>query len=53
MSKEVLVVVNVAFLMFDAIDLGYTIRDIWENKGSEAAKHLREKAKKLEATMKQ
>ena len=45
--------VNVAFLMFDAIDLGYTIRDIWENKGSEAAENLRDKANELEATMKQ
>ena len=52
-SREVLVGVNVAFLMFDALDLGYTIRDILKNKGSEAAKHLREKANKLEATMKQ
>ena len=53
MSREVLVVVNVAFLMFDALDLGYTISDIFKNKGSEAAKHLREKANEIEATMKQ
>ena len=52
-SREVLVVVNVAFLMFDAIDLHYTIRDIRANKGSEAAKYLREKANELEVTMKQ
>ena len=52
-SREVLVGVNVAFLMFDAVDLVFTIRDIWKNKGSEAAKHLREKANELEATMKQ
>ena len=45
--------VNVAFLMFDTLDLGFTIRDIWANKGSEAAKYLREKANELEATMKQ
>lgn len=48
-----MILVNVAFLMFDALDLGFTIRDIWENKGSEAAKYLREKANELEATMKQ
>ena len=53
MAREALIVVNVAFLMFDTIDLGFTIRDICQNKGSEAAKHLREKANKLEATMKQ
>ena len=52
-SREVLVVVNVAFLMFDAIDLHYTIRDIRANKGSETARYLREKAKELEDTMKQ
>ena len=52
-SREVLVVVNVAFLMFDALDLGYTIRDIFKNKGSEAAKILRKKANKIEASMKQ
>ena len=51
--REVLVGVNVAFLMVDALDLVFTIRDIWNNKGSEAAKHLREKANELEATMKQ
>lgn len=54
MAKGSLILVNVAFLMFDALDLGFTIRDIiWENKGSEAAKYLREKANELEATMKQ
>ena len=53
MSREVLVVVNVTFLMFDALDLGFTIRDILENKGSEAAKILRKKANEIEASMKQ
>ena len=52
-SREVLFVVNVAFLMSDALDLGFTIRDILENKGSEAAKLLRETANEIEATMKQ
>ena len=52
-AKGSLILVNVAFLMFDALDLGFTIRDICENKGSEAAKYLREKANELEATMKQ
>lgn len=52
-SREVLFGVNVAFLTVDALDLIFTIRDIWKNKGSETAKHLREKANELEATMKQ
>lgn len=53
LASRALVAVNVAFVMYDALDLGFTIRDIMENKGSEAAKDLREKANELEATMKQ
>ena len=53
LASRALVAVNVAFVMYDALDLHYTIRDICENKGSEAAKYLREKANELEATMKQ
>ena len=44
---------NVAFLVWDAIDLGFTIRDIIENKGSEAASFLREKANDLEEVLKE
>ena len=40
--------VSIPFLVWDAIDLGFTIRDIVENKGSEAAQFLREKADELE-----
>ena len=50
---KVVIVVNVAFVVWDAIDLGFTIRDLVENKGSEAAKVLRQKAEKLESAMKQ
>ena len=50
---KVVIVVNVAFVVWDAIDLGFTIRDLVENKGSEAAKVLRQKADKLESAMKQ
>ena len=49
---KVIIVVNVAFVVWDAIDLGFTIRDLVENKGSEAAKVLRQKADKLESAMK-
>ena len=49
---KVVIVVNVAFVVWDAIDLGFTIRDLVENKGSEAAKVLRQKADKLESAMK-
>lgn len=40
--------VGAAFIVFDAIDLGFTIRDLVKNKGSEAARVLREKADKIE-----
>ena len=53
LATRALVAVNVAFVMYDALDLGFTIRDICANKGSEAAKLLREKANELEATMKE
>ena len=49
---KVVIVVNVAFVVWDAIDLGFTFRDLVENKGSEAAKVLRQKADKLESAMK-
>lgn len=47
-SKNFVVFVNTAFLVWDAIDLGFTINDLVKNKGSEAAKDLREKAKEIE-----
>ncbi|XP_078353024.1 uncharacterized protein LOC144637819 [Oculina patagonica] len=40
--------VSAAFLVWDAIDLGFTIRDLVQDKGSEAASALREKADELE-----
>ena len=40
--------ISIAFLIWDALDLGFTIRDIFENEGSEAASFLREIAKELE-----
>ena len=50
---KAIIAVNVAFVVWDAIDLGFTIRDLVENKGSEAAKVLRQKADKLENAMKE
>lgn len=44
----VIIGVSAAFLVFDAIDLGFTVRDIVENKGSDAARFLRQKANELE-----
>ena len=50
---KAIILVNFAFVVWDAIDLGFTIRDLVENKGSEAAKVLRQKADKLENAMKE
>lgn len=47
-AGKVLIAANIAFLMVDCIDLGCTVRDLVKNKGSEAAKELREKANQLE-----
>lgn len=44
----VIIGVSVAFLVWDAIDLSFTIRDLIEERGSEAAKELREVAYKLD-----
>ena len=40
--------VSVVFLIWDAIDLNFTIRELIEERGSEAAKDLREKARQLD-----
>ena len=51
-AGKVLTAANIAFLMVDCIDLAFTVRDLVENKGSEAAKGLRLKAKQLEDLLK-
>ena len=51
-AGKVLIAANIAFLMVDCIDLAFTVRDLVENKGSEAAKGLRLKAKQLEDLLK-
>jgi len=43
--------VSVFFLIVDAIDLAFTVRDIVENKGSEAAESIRDKADEYEAIL--
>ncbi|XP_044172310.1 uncharacterized protein LOC114961817 [Acropora millepora] len=42
---------HVAFLVLDAIDLAFTVRDIVENQGSDAARILRCKADEFEARL--
>ena len=50
---KVIIAVNVAFVVWDAIDLGFTIRNLVKERGSEAAEVLRQKADEIENAMKQ
>lgn len=47
-GKVMLISVSAAMLLWDAVDLTWTIYDLVNNKGSEAAKDLRKKADELE-----
>lgn len=49
--SKALIIVNVALLMYDVIYMGFTIRDLINNKGSDASKCLREMANQLKKTM--
>lgn len=42
---------SAVFLVWDAVDLGFNIRDLVAEKGCEAASDLREKAKQLESSL--
>lgn len=50
-AGAVIIGVSAAFLVFDAIDLAFTVRDIVENQGSDAARILRRKADEYEALL--
>merc|ERR1712183_11432 len=47
-AGQVIIGISAAFLVWDAIDLGFTISDLVRKQGSHAAKVLREKAQTLE-----
>ena len=47
-AGQVIIGVSAAFLVWDAIDLGWNISDLVRKQGSQAAKVLREKADLLE-----
>ena len=47
----VIVGVSAAFLVLDVIDLAFTVRDIVQDEGSDAARSLRDKADKYEAIL--
>ena len=50
-AGQVVIGVSAAFLVWDAIDLGFSITDLVRKRGSESAKVLREKASLLEAAL--
>ena len=47
----VIIGVSSVFLVWDAVDLGFNIRDLVKDEGCKAAPYLREKAKELEASL--
>ena len=50
-AGTVIIGVSAAFLVLDAIDLAFTVQDILQNQGSEAARILRCKADEYEALL--
>ena len=50
-AGQVIIGVSAAFLVWDAIDLGFSISDLIKKRGSESAKVLREKASFLETAL--
>lgn len=53
LAGQVIVGVSAAFLVWDAIDLGWTLTDLVRKKGSQAAKILRDKADELDSALKE
>jgi len=51
MAGQVIIGVSAAFLVWDAIDLGFTISDLVRKKGSHSAKVLRDKAAMLRVAL--
>jgi len=50
-AGQVIIGISAAFLVWDAIDLGFTINDLVRKQGSKAARVLREKAATLEGAL--
>jgi hypothetical protein len=50
-AGQVIIGISAAFLVWDAIDLGFTISDLVRKQGSKAARVLREKAATLEGAL--
>jgi len=52
-AGQVIIGISAAFMVWDAIDLGFTISDLIRKQGSQAARTLREKADALEEALKE
>lgn len=52
-AGQVIIGISAAFIVWDAIDLGFAISDLVRKRGSSASKILREKADYLEAALNQ
>ena len=50
-AGQVVIGVSAAFLVWDAIDLGFSVSDLVKKRGSEAARVLRDKATQLETAL--
>jgi len=53
LAGQVIVGVSAAFLLWDAIDLGWNVAELVRMKGSQAGRILRDKADELEAALKE
>ncbi len=51
MAGNVIVGVSAAFLVWDVVDLGWTVTDLVRKKGSNAGKVLKDKADELEGAL--
>ena len=51
-AGQVIIGISAAFIVWDAIDLGFAISDLVRKRGSSASKILREKANFLETALK-
>merc|ERR1712123_292605 len=52
-AGQVIIGISAAFLVWDAIDLGFTISDLVRKQGSQAGRVLREKADMLEGALRE
>jgi len=52
-AGQVIIGISAAFMLWDAVDLGFTISDLVRRQGSRAARTLRDKAEMLEVALRE